>query len=428
MGVTRGIRIGRSTPNLRVKTFILTPKWPSSTVARLPCDLLKSDEESGCYPVLKRNLSRLARTQMVAETAEGACARCQALTTKKCTGCFRAPAYDEVVARSTFYCSIKCQGDNWNQHKSECKQLQARRALGRAALLLQAIFYRIRLQASPVQFKKLHTAGSVLTMEGFAPKLLDTGRQLLPFPACPNIDQARIDAALVHMGCMEAMMYLHSFASELLVGKMDSMFNNLLSATCSLIKFPGLSYKIEDVSGTVTPTLQIFTIYPNAIRVNAPDPFYHNLYRVTLKNGEIWALDTTGAQCGWPDPLRPWREFVRERGCRTMREENFGYIRQRFYQSSRESRYRYMAAQMMEKEELGKALDAKISSWAEERGGKLDVILKGSNESFEIAKNRFLADVEDHLKVSITKLYSSEQILRRDDKVDCQILQNSSAG
>lgn len=153
------------------------------------------------------------------KTASGTCARCQGLTTNKCAGCIRAPSYNECVSKPTFYCSTVCQKADWGQHKSECRKLQARKTLGRVALLLQAIIYRIRLHASPLRFNSLRTEGSIILLEGVQFDGLDARRQLKPFPVCLDGDQSLFEAALVYMGCMEAMMYLQSFANELLVGR-----------------------------------------------------------------------------------------------------------------------------------------------------------------------------------------------------------------
>lgn len=75
------------------------------------------------------------------------------------------------------------------------------------------------MHASPLQFKSLCTEGSIILLEGVKLDGLDPKRQLNPFPVCFDGDQSLFEATLVHMGCMEAMMYLQSFANELLVGK-----------------------------------------------------------------------------------------------------------------------------------------------------------------------------------------------------------------
>jgi hypothetical protein len=95
------------------------------------------------------------------KTASGTCARCQRPIMNRYTGCLEAPVYDECISTPMFYCSPVCQKADWGQHKSECRKLQARKTLGRAALLLQAIIYRIRLHASPLRFKSMRIEGSI---------------------------------------------------------------------------------------------------------------------------------------------------------------------------------------------------------------------------------------------------------------------------
>jgi hypothetical protein len=82
---------------------------------------------------------------------------------------------------------------------------------------------------------------------------------------------------------------------------------------------------------------------------------------------------------------------------------------------------KHMIAQKVEKQDLAEALEEKIPAWAQEYGGKLNAILRGSDAAFKQAKNRFL---EDHLKASMTKLYTPEQITRRNKAVECQLSQN----
>jgi hypothetical protein len=77
----------------------------------------------------------------------------------------------------------------------------------------------------------------------------------------------------------------------------------------------------------------------------------------SLKNGEIWAIDTTGAQCGYADPLCPWRDFEQHRSSKINREYEFGYIRHQVFQSHGMFPVRHIVAQKVEKEDLAKALE-----------------------------------------------------------------------
>jgi hypothetical protein len=168
--------------------------------------------------------------------------------------------------------------------------------------------------------------------------------------------------------------------------------------------------------------LRISTILPTGRQID-PQTF-HNLYRVTLRNGEIWAVDTTGAQFGYTDPLSPWHDFEQYRSGKINRECEFGYIRHQVYQSHARFPLRQALAQKIEKEELTKALEEKIPSLAKEHGGKLNAILRGSDAAFKQAKDRFLDQLEDHLRESVTKLYALEQITRRNKEIEYQLSQN----
>ena len=149
----------------------------------------------------------------------GSCARCQRSTTNRCTGCLEAPIYDDSVSYSTFYCGLACQRADWVQHKEECRKLQARKTLGRAALLLQAIIYQIRLRAFPLQFKSVRIEDSTIYLDGVHAGGTIDQRCLKAFPIHSGIDQGLFEAVLVYQGCTEAMMYLYSFAKELFGGK-----------------------------------------------------------------------------------------------------------------------------------------------------------------------------------------------------------------
>ncbi|KAK0654959.1 hypothetical protein B0T16DRAFT_486650 [Cercophora newfieldiana] len=70
----------------------------------------------------------------------GSCSACSKEATNSCAGCLNAPAYDnEQAPHRTFYCGSQCQKAHWKTHKIECKLLQTRRAVHRAAAVLDAL-------------------------------------------------------------------------------------------------------------------------------------------------------------------------------------------------------------------------------------------------------------------------------------------------
>jgi hypothetical protein len=186
-----------------------------------------------------------------------------------------------------------------------------------------------------------------------------------------------------------------------------------------------LCSKIEEVNISVgNQKLQISVIFLDGLQVNPPDPLLHNVYRVTLKNGEIWAIDTTGAQYGYADPLYPWHD-LEHRSVTTNRELNFGDIRHHIYPAYETFPSRHMVTEKIEKEELTRAIEEKIPELAQQHRGKLSFILKGSDSAFEQAKNRFLDQLEGHIRASVARLHTPEQITRRNNKVDSQLAKNA---
>jgi len=85
---------------------------------------------------------------------------------------------------------------------------------------------------------------------------------------------------------------------------------------------------------------------------------------------------------------------------------------------------RHMVAQTIKKQELTKALEEKIPDLAREHRGRFNAILRGSDAAFKRGKDQSLDQLEDHLRASMTKLYTPEQIMRRDKEVECQLSQN----
>jgi MYND finger len=168
----------------------------------------------------------------------GACAHCHKQSTKKCTGCLGAPIYGKATA-VTFYCSKDCQVADRLRHKSECRKLQARKSLARAAQLLQGIFYRIRMHAYPkqmdvVQFDSMYVEGSTIYLPSpEARGVLQRPPTLRQFPISfeGDKDQSHVEAVLTYSGCTEVLLYLHNFAKALLGGE----FTFSLSVQFSLL-------------------------------------------------------------------------------------------------------------------------------------------------------------------------------------------------
>ena len=147
----------------------------------------------------------------------GVCAQCQEPTNKRCSGCLDAPNYQDDSCPPKFYCSHKCKLDDWPTHKELCDVLYGRKQLLRASQILRALFYTIRLYATPVQFESLHLEEADLFLFGFKTSN-KSERALFPMPISVGDNQIAFDAALMLGGSKDALIYLYCFAKELLNG------------------------------------------------------------------------------------------------------------------------------------------------------------------------------------------------------------------
>ncbi|KAE8406207.1 hypothetical protein BDV37DRAFT_243410 [Aspergillus pseudonomiae] len=154
----------------------------------------------------------------------GNCAHCQSPATKRCSGCSGAPEYDDEIPGPTLYCSSACQTQDWVEHRAKCKQLQARKSLSRAANLLQAILYRIRLRAHGVTSATAHVDGSRVILCPAKEEQEEVYRPLGPL--CVDLeggDQRAFDAIVMVSSCTEAVVYLFVFVRDILSGRITPL-------------------------------------------------------------------------------------------------------------------------------------------------------------------------------------------------------------
>ncbi|RAQ51987.1 hypothetical protein AFGD_006338 [Aspergillus flavus] len=265
----------------------------------------------------------------------GICAHCQTPATKRCSGCRGAAEYDKA--------------QHWGEHKVKCKQLQARKSLSRAATLLQAILYRIRLHAHIFQFANAHIDGSKVTLDDIQN---DKSKAYQPLKAVwMNIksgDYQRVFDAIVMMNaCAEAVMFLYGFIRP------------ILSDLCSRIE--ELTVSVHNVRLSIERSDGFPLIETGS----------HIIYRVVLKSGEIWAMDPSGAQYGFSECLYTWSDFEKYRTGKVLFENSLGYHRGEM------SRFNGHGLDVSDMQllDLTSALDEKIPALANVYGGKLKLIL-----------------------------------------------------
>ncbi|KAB8278165.1 hypothetical protein BDV30DRAFT_234111 [Aspergillus minisclerotigenes] len=327
----------------------------------------------------------------------GICAHCQTPATKRCSGCRGAAEYDKVTPEPTFYCSSACQTQHWGEHKVKCKQLQARKSLSRAATLLQAILYRIRLHAHTVQSTKAHVDGSRVILRHAKEDKSKAYRPLGPlFLKLKGGDQRVFDAIVMMGSCTEAIVFLYVFVRDIL----SNLCSRIEELTVEILK----EISIERPDGT-----------PLTYTKN------HHVYRVTLNNGEIWAINPSGAQYGFSQCLSPWREFENTRLISIHREANLGYHRVEIRRSCYHLKDRCTVIWWAELFDLAAALEEKIPTLSSSHGGNLKLILQGSEAVFQNAKNELLDKLGNCVNLCLDKTFAPQSIAMRSQLVDIRM-------
>lgn len=145
------------------------------------------------------------------------CSSCNTSTTHKSPECIDSPAYSEARMGSAFYCTTNCRMNHRDLHREECKKLQLRKSIQRAAILLQGVMIRIRTHFATMRFQSIRVEGPTAIFE--LPWVNNPPYQTEPFTVSWDGDRKYIEAALLYLSCTEAMVLLENFVREMLKGE-----------------------------------------------------------------------------------------------------------------------------------------------------------------------------------------------------------------
>ncbi|KAH6715763.1 hypothetical protein BKA61DRAFT_719791 [Leptodontidium sp. MPI-SDFR-AT-0119] len=216
------------------------------------------------------------------------CAHCSKFANRFCSRCKDAPILSDGL-RKAYYCSSACQRAHWETHKGDCTILKAGKTLYRAGDILQQLFYQYREKLFDRRLAKIENRCSKLYIydrnftDHELSKPLREDTITVSFPEMMYKTPEDKKAVLVHIACSDAIAFFHDLAGYLL-------------SACVFHK--DHDQKIVGITATG--------------QVDGAQP--HDIWIVTLKaSGEKYAVDLTGAQFGYYEPVSPWDEFVANR-------------------------------------------------------------------------------------------------------------------
>lgn len=301
------------------------------------------------------------------------CAHCREAATQVCNGCHKAPDVEGGHIETVWYCSAKCQKADWRFHKNDCKKAQARRSLYRVAETAKLAFFRLVERTFDLDVIGVEAKGDTLYVwEG--PK----DRSIFnPFPSeYLNSDQDK-QAAMAWMNCGSSEDYVHVLVEAML----------------------------QDVPFEVAEVLVSKVKYLRRVVVIEPDGHEsdsskseHVVFKITINEDENYALDVTGAQFGFYDPVIPWISYQQTR-IETLGEiRPLKYLRDSHRLPSQDfsKKKGWDATRKALNRQFSKIFGSASKSW-QVKNGAFPAMLKLRKETFRKRQGELLDSIDERI-------------------------------
>jgi hypothetical protein len=154
--------------------------------------------------------------------------------------------------------------------------------------------------------------------------------------------------------------------------------------------------------------------------ISTPQTMYHNVYRVVLRQGEVWAIDPTRAQFGYYKPLCSWKSF-QQRISKINRVIELSYIRHKVFHNFANYPVEIMVSRQAEQKGL---VEISEEWFLARHSARLNVILQEPEVTFELTKHEFLEQLDSHVKRSLIGMCTPVEIAKRKEKVDAPLARN----
>ncbi|KAK4695683.1 hypothetical protein P7C71_g2118, partial [Lecanoromycetidae sp. Uapishka_2] len=177
-----------------------------------------------------------------------------------------------------------------DRHKYACKKAQDRRAMYRAGATAQLVFFRYLEKFETIGVTKVEKKGDDIYI--YLPDADDDNPEVFPFvwKEC-NSEEDRL-TLLTYMMCGNSTGFAHVLMDILLLDTAQQV---------AQITHQPKAYR-----------RRVIAVQGDGYHVDNTDS-KHCINRVTLTNGEVYAVDLTGPQYGFYDPVIPWEQYCDSR-------------------------------------------------------------------------------------------------------------------
>ncbi|KAL9098419.1 MAG: hypothetical protein Q9163_005916 [Psora crenata] len=301
----------------------------------------------------------------------GQCIKCGKEVKLVCNGCKTALGADGNLLEEAGYCGLTCQRAHWPYHAPACMDGRRRKTLYRAADLAQLLLCKVRerLWNTSINHVASDEDGNIMLYEA-----VYRGTKFVPFPNELFKNAQEKDAVLVNLTCRSALIYLHCLLMMMLRGEVARIDELYLSPK---------NNRRHIVTQCLSGNQDSNTAYR------------HSIVKITLKSGDQYALDVSGAQYGYPNPLTPWGRYFETRVEYIEATKSLGHHK-RFH------RYLERPEQGCEgiktcNEEIAGVINSAIEKWQSENT-KLKDMLRLQEEAFRHKREEFFASVEKSIE------------------------------
>ncbi|KAK6863670.1 hypothetical protein PG995_000198 [Apiospora arundinis] len=219
-----------------------------------------------------------------------------------CTGCLLAFDSQHSIFKAV-YCSKECQTAHWPQHKAFCT---SRKAVGRAAFLLRDLFLLYKdFSYSDCLIQLREENGILYSILGDHDEDATKGRTIIrqfPRELAPAVEDYQA--------------YLMMQECSFIFSTFKCIVDFILDPICR---------QIDEVE-VYTRNVHRPVVVMQSGNLTSGMLKNHYLLRVKLPSGEDVAVDLTGAQFGWKEPVSPWAAWEDQRAYGAVTTHYRGYI------------------------------------------------------------------------------------------------------
>lgn len=321
------------------------------------------------------------------------CRRCRKPTTNQCSGC-NEPVYPGADHTKTYYCSPECKRADRPNHEDECNIHHGRRQLYRGASLLQETFYLYREALFDRSVEAIAQEENSIT-------IFETwnGQGWLdffhPFPNELCAEGNVKKSVLTYRAGSTGVAWFKDMIEYILKGKNTVALQLCLMGLADTANLD-IAHKIREIP-YVWEVERIKVTCINADGSSDAEELNHTALRIELPNDAcLFALDLSGAQYGFLDPLLPLEGYIDDRveSCYPLRD--FG---QTYEELDEKSNLRGFDNRLLgfNQHVASLALKPAVVSWERKSGKNIQELLDSSSSSLEVGKKEILGVVSEKL-------------------------------